>query len=142
MGKKKTPEGVVSEVMDYIKKLPRKEIVKIGGKFLELFFWVDDVPMKPEGWDEMGDSEKLRITSAITDEIGNLVGRKTILRYWYVNVRGHSKKEFKKYWNSMPKKTPSRNFTTLVHALVGYGAGSLLADIITLIIKIVQIAKG
>lgn len=144
MKKRKTPKEVGEEVISYVKKLPRKEIVKIGGEFLELFVWVDEVPMKPEGWDGMDDDTKLEFTSVITDKINSLVGAKATGRYWYVNVRGHSKKEFREWWKKryIAEKKPEHAHSTLVSALVGYGIGSFLYDIIALIVAIIRTTRG
>ena len=99
MNEKKLPteQELLDEVMDYVIKLPRKKIVKIGGKVREYLEWCDDLPMKPEGWDDMSPDERLGISCCVLDRLHQLVGEKATLHSWYVDVRGHSKKEFRRF---------------------------------------------
>ena len=99
MGKEKSPGGLVDEVEAYVRKLPRKERAKIGGKFHAFYLWPEELPMKPEGWDNMSRDERFEISATICDQLDDKAWSwKAALKYWYVNVSGRSKKEFREYW--------------------------------------------
>ena len=109
MGKEKSPGGLVDEVEAYVKKLPRKERTKIGGKFHAFYLWPEELPMKPDGWDDMSDSEKFEISAAICDQLDDKAWSwKAASKYWYVDVCGRSPKSFRRYLKSIyrrPKNT-------------------------------------
>lgn len=100
---KKAQWSLIDEVLAYIRKLPRKEIIKIGGKFHEFYIWPEELPMKPAGWDAMSNDERFEYSVAILDRMDRIVGAKATLRYWYVEVKGNSEKDFREFWKDRYK---------------------------------------
>lgn len=126
MKKEKSPGGLVDEVEAYVRKLPRKERAKIGGKFHAFYLWPEELPMKPEGWDNMSRDERFEISATICDQLDDKAWSwKAALKYWYVNVSGRSKKAFRRYLKGIyrhPKNTISEpyfmGFLTGVNVIV------------------------
>ena len=106
MKNKKSPEGLVDEVEAYVRKLPRKERAKIGGKFHAFYLWPEELPMKPDGWDNMSRDERFEISATICDQLDDKAWSwKAALKYWYVNVSGRSKKAFRRYLKSINRRS-------------------------------------
>ena len=104
--KRKSPRGLVDEVEAYVRKLPRKERAKIGGQFHAFYLWPEELPMKPEGWDNMSRDERFEISATICDQLDDKAWSwKAALKYWYVNVSGRSKKAFRRYLKSINRRS-------------------------------------
>ena len=133
--KEKSPEGLVDEVEAYVRKLPRKERTKIGGKFHAFYLWPEELPMKPDGWDNMSHDEKFKISATICDQLDDKAWSwKSALKYWYVNVRGRSKKAFRRYLKSINRRSNNSIPATYV---MGFLTGvNVMVMIINLILAI------
>lgn len=140
MGKEKSPGGLVDEVEAYVRKLPWKERVKIAGKLHEFDLWPEELPMKPEGWDNMSRDEKWDITIPICERL-NYSARlyKASLRYWYIQIRGYSKKEFREYWRDRYKGGAEEPNYMIWAYIMGICTGIQVA---LMIVRIVLRIKG
>ena len=137
--KEKSPEGLVDEVEAYVRKLPRKERTKIGGKFHAFYLWPEELPMKPDGWDNMSRDEQFKISATICDQLDDKAWSwKSALKYWYVNVSGRSEKEFRKYWRNHCKSDKEYNYMAWAYVM-GICTGIQIALII---VRIVLTIKG
>ena len=136
--KEKSPEGLVDEVEAYVRMLPRKERTKIGGKFHAFDLWPEELPMKPGGWDNMSRDEKFEISATICDKLDDKAwSRKSALKYWYVNVSGHSKKEFRKYSGNSGKGDKEYNYMAWAYVM-GICTGIQVALIIVRIVLMIR----
>lgn len=166
MGKRKTPEGVTEEefskwessMLDYIDRLPHSEQVKIGHA-LNHYHWLNDLPGKPEGWEEMDNEEQHLWVTMIYQYIAVTVGDKALLRYFHTTELGKTDREFEDWWDShheaqltmVYKKscniennaTQRANNSTdkrdppIVMFFLGFFSGVLLIEFISLIFKII-----
>lgn len=131
--KEKSPEGLVDEVEAYVKKLPRRDQVKIFGTLFERDLWPEELPMKPDGWESMGCDERLDITMPIYDRIPHRL-YKASLQYWYTQIRGYSKKEFREYWESRYKGAEKEPDYMIWAYIMGICTGIQVALIIVRIV--------
>lgn len=139
MEKKKAPGGLVDEVEAYVRKLPWKERVKVAGKFNEYDSWPEELPMKPEGWDNMSRDEKWDITLPICDRLYYVVSPKASCRYWYTQIRGYSEKEFREFWRDRYKGGAEEPNYMIWAYIMGICTGIQVA---LMIVRIVLRIKG
>ncbi len=130
-------EKIINDVVAYVKKLPRKERIKIAGQFHEFGVWPGDLSLKPDGWDKMDREEKSLIMMEICDKLDKVISRKASSKYWYIQIRGHSKKEFREFWKNRYRcKEPDYQMRAY---LLGIWTGLNIVKIIILTVKIIAI---
>lgn len=127
MRKKKSPTGVGieevlekhKELLDQIKfedetqkrifaiceevhEMPHSVLPRIG-HLLNSWEWADELPGKPDGWDEMSIYEKRTWVPTILSAIEIEVGWKAILRYAHKTEHGVTDQEFDDWWDDKSK---------------------------------------
>ena len=139
MDKEKSPGGLVDEVEAYVRKLPWKERVKVAGRFCEYDSWPEELPMKPDGWESMSLDERLDITLPICERLNHSARLyKASLRYWYTQIRGYSKKEFREYWKDRYRgKAKEPNYMIWAY-IMGICTGIQVALIIVRIVLTIR----
>ena len=109
MKKKKTPKGIkfisdreraVFEIIHHLGGVPYDTLVRIGHN-IKGHIWVDDLPGKPDGWDNMSLAQKNEWAVPIYDFIENSVGRKALWRYYHTTELGRTDVQFEDWWDSL-----------------------------------------
>lgn len=103
MGKELTHEEEMKclQIINHLDKMSTPDVVKIG-HHLNKWEWLDILPGKPDGWDEMDFEEKHKWASAICAFIDMRVGEKALLRYFHTTELGKTDDEFEDWWESNP----------------------------------------
>ena len=110
MAKKKSPTGVgrkkqaeieqaAIKVFDLIKDTPHSTLIRIGCA-INRREWVDELPGKPDGWDEMSPDEKHLWAKPIFLGIEACVGYKSLLRYYHTVEGKMTNRQFEDWWDS------------------------------------------
>lgn len=109
MEKKKIPEGIkiknetdraVFEITLQLDELPHSTLVRIG-HHIGGNVWIDDLPGKPDGWDDMSEEQKNKWSHPIYNYIEGSVGNKALLRYFHTTELGRTNAEFEDWWDSI-----------------------------------------
>ncbi len=159
--KKKLPdEQELSEIIDKAQRMPFAQRVKIV-HHLNCYEWIDELPGKPEGFEEMSFDEKVAWVSPIYRYMSGLIGDKAVLRYFHTTELGKTDQEFEDWWDSMrhdpltmlkKENYNIENYATqrtnnsadkrnppIVLFFFGFLVGSILVDFLILLFKIVGI---
>lgn len=82
-----------------LKDIPYSTLAGIANA-LNVWEWPDELPGRPEGWDEMSDDEKYDWINPILKMIKIIIGEKAIARYHATVENGMTDREFEDRWDS------------------------------------------
>ena len=107
MGKEKSPGGLVTNI-EFVKWYD--EIAKCIYKMsyddvLKLYYaaadeWPDDLPLKPDEWDDLGEREQVEYLQYVRGLIEMRVGKKALSRYRHKTEEGMTDQQFDDWWES------------------------------------------
>lgn len=66
--------------------------------------WIDELPGKPDGWDDMDPDIKAYFRDVLADAAELTIGSKAVDRYYRQIVLGYSDREFEDFWQSAQLK--------------------------------------
>ncbi len=162
MKKRKKPptEQELSEIIDRAQRMPFKQRVKIA-HHLNRYEWIDELPGKPESFEEMNFEEKDAWISPIYQYMSGLIGDKALLRYFHTTELGRTDQEFEDWWDSMHHDSLSmfkqknhniedysaqraNNGTNkrnpqIMPFLIGYFIGSIVGELTVLFLDIIGV---
>ena len=92
-------EKQLLELTDVIKTFPFSTLVRIGHAMNENE-WPEELPGKPDGWDEMSINERSEWSMSLYQYIRARVGYKAMLRYYHKTELGKTDQEFEDWWES------------------------------------------
>lgn len=122
--------------------------------------WIDELPGKPDGWDDMDPDIKAYFRGMLTDAAELTVGSKAVDRYYRQTVLGYSDREFEDLWQSAQikllhyefdkcngngkRRNNKRNYRcstqkSITAFLVGFILGGFLSILLSLLFKIVLV---
>jgi hypothetical protein len=92
-------EWKIIKISEEIKKIPHEKLLRIYDA-MSRYIWSDDLPSKPEGWEEMSFAEKDKWSHWIVKSIEQELSRKTILRHHHTHNLGRTEEQFNDWWDS------------------------------------------
>ncbi len=105
--KKKEIEREAFEITEKIRNFPNNTLVRIGCA-INRHEWIEELPGKPDGWEEMTESERHLWSAPIFEFIEVRVGYKAMLRYHHTVEGNKTDQEFEDWWDSHYHSTLSR----------------------------------
>ena len=105
-------EWEIIKISEEIKKIPHEKLLRIYDE-MNLYAWSDDLPGKPEGWEEMSFAEKDKWSRWIVKSIEHELSRKAILRHHHTHNLGRTVQQFDDWWDSMILRTLDYNHKEL-----------------------------
>ena len=89
----------IFEICEALDGMSFEERVKIC-HHLNGWRWIDILPGKPDGWENMTQDEQFLWTEPICSYIESGVGQKALLRYYHKTECGKTDQEFEDWWES------------------------------------------
>ena len=140
-------------ICEEVYEMPHNILPRIG-HLLNYWEWADELPGKPDGWDEMSMDDKYVWAKPIGQAIKTEVGWKAILRYAHKTEDGVTDQEFDDWWDSKLKEeadefkgktyNPCNDCTNYSHKpiipiLFGFFIGSLIGNLFGFVVEILSI---
>lgn len=94
-------------ICEELEEIPNSTLVRIGHA-LNGWEWLDELPGKPDGWEDMSIDEKFVWTMPICDSIKQSVGEKALSRYFHTTELGKTDREFEDWWDSVTETRLTR----------------------------------
>lgn len=107
MKKEKSPGGLVTniefvkwydEIAKCIYKMPYDDVLKLY--YAATDEWPDDLPLKPDEWDDLGEREQVEYLQYVRGLIEMRVGKKALSRYRHKTEEGMTDQQFDDWWES------------------------------------------
>lgn len=91
-------EKAVWKIIRRLDDMSNNDLARIGDA-LNGYEWPDDLPGKPEGWEEMNFDERDPWVEPILHSIKDQLGQKALLRYHHKVNLGKTDQEFEDWWD-------------------------------------------